>query len=346
MSGTSQTRNDEPINDTVYHDQTMGSNGFTSSDLQRLAVSVLKNEAEALLRAAEHVNEEFENCVEAVFNMKGRLVLTGVGKSAIIGQKITATLNSTGTPALFMHGADAIHGDLGMIQKDDLVMCISKSGNTPEIKVLVPLLKRRGLKLIALVSNRESYLAREADHIIDGTIVAEACPNNLAPTTSTTVHLALGDALAICLLRMKNFSRHDFAAFHPGGALGKQLYLKVGDILRGTMPVVQKHATIKEVIFEISSKRLGAVVVIDGGIPMGIITDGDLRRLLEHVDSLEAITAAQIMSLDPKAILKEEFATRALQIMQHHKISQLVVVEDNKMVGLLHLHDLLREGIV
>ena len=279
---------------------------------------------------------------------RGRVVITGIGKSAIIANKIVATMNSTGTPALFMHAADAIHGDLGMIQPEDVVICLSKSGNTPEIKVLVPLLKRRGSKLVALVSNTKSYLAEQADFVLNATVAEEACPNNLAPTTSTTAHLALGDALAVCLLELKNFTSEDFARYHPGGALGKQLYLKVSDILgKNELPVVAPEAPLRDVIIEISSKRLGATAVTTPDKKLaGIITDGDLRRMLQTQNDISQIKAADIMTRTPKSIAREAFAVEALQLMQANNISQLVVTDGDEVAGFIHLHDLLKEGIV
>ena len=266
----------------------------------------------------------------------------------LIANKIVATLNSTGTPALFMHAADAIHGDLGMIQKDDVVICISKSGNTPEIKVLVPLLKRRGSQLVALVSNTQSYLAKQADFILNATIGEEACPNNLAPTTSTTAHLALGDALAVCLLKMRDFSDRDFAELHPGGALGKQLYLKVSDLVAGhEIPKVGPDTLLKEVILEISSKRLGCTAVVDKDEQLlGIITDGDLRRMLQKDVDIRTAKAADIMTLTPQTIPLDEFAVKALHVMQEKSITQLVALNGSKVAGFVHLHDLLKEGIV
>jgi arabinose-5-phosphate isomerase len=317
-------------------------------NIKKIAQDVLNNEASAIQNLVQFIDNDFEACVREIYSAKGRVVVTGVGKSAIIANKIVATLNSTGTPAIFMHAADAIHGDLGMIQKDDIVICISKSGNTPEIKVLVPLLKRRGSKLVALVSNTNSYLAKQADYILNATIAEEACPHNLAPTTSTTAHLALGDALAVCLLELRNFSSQDFAEFHPGGSLGKQLYLKVSDIyLHHELPFVSSDAALKEVIFEISSKRLGCTSVIDGNkILQGIITDGDLRRMLEKGIDLHTIKASDIMTRNPKTIEKDEFAVKALQIMQQSNITQLVVMDGKMVAGFIHLHDLLKEGIV
>ncbi len=319
-----------------------------AKNIQQIAQEVLLSEAKAIEKIAGLINNKFEACVQEILKTKGRVVITGVGKSAIIAHKIVATLNSTGTPSLFMHAADAIHGDLGMVQSDDIVICISKSGNTPEVKVLVPLLKRRGSKLIALVSNTDSYLAKQADHILDATIDQEACPNNLAPTTSTTAHLALGDALAICLLESRGFTSSDFALYHPGGALGKQLYLKVADIYpNNALPLVTEKTSIKETILEISKNRLGAAAVVDGANRLlGIVTDGDLRRMMENFDDISTLTAKDIMSKSPKTVNAEEFAIKALNIMQNNNIAQLIVTQEEKVVGFVHLHDLLKEGIV
>ncbi len=313
----------------------------------KIAQDVLINESKAVLNLTNFIANDFEACVREIHNSKGRVVVTGVGKSAIVANKIVATLNSTGTPALFMHAADAIHGDLGMIMPEDIIICISKSGNTPEVKVLVPLLKRRGSKLVALVSNTNSYLAQQADYVLNATIAEEACPNNLAPTTSTTVHMALGDALAICLLELNGFSSQNFAEFHPGGSLGKQLYLKVSDIYtHNELPFVKIDASLKDVILEISSKRLGCTAVIDDDKNLlGIITDGDLRRMLQNESSIDGIKAHAIMTKTPKKIDKNEFAVAALQLMQKNNITQLVVVDDKKVAGFIHLHDLLKEGI-
>ena len=309
---------------------------------------MLINESKAVENLTQFIDNSFEACVLEILQSKGRVVITGIGKSAIIANKIVATMNSTGTPALFMHAADAIHGDLGMIQNDDIVICISKSGNTPEIKVLVPLLKRRGSKLVALVSNTKSYLADQADYVLNATIAEEACPNNLAPTTSTTAHLAMGDALAVCLLELRNFSSEDFARYHPGGALGKQLYLKVDDIIsRNQLPTVKLSTSLRDVILEISSKRLGATAVIDErGLLAGIVTDGDLRRMLQKESNIASIKAEDIMTRSPKTIAKDEFAVKALQVMQENNITQLVVKDGEKIAGFVHLHDLLKEGIV
>ena len=317
-------------------------------NIKTIARNTLINEAEAVRNLANLIDDSFERCVREILELKGRVVVTGIGKSAIIANKIVATLNSTGTPALFMHAADAIHGDLGMIQHEDLVICISKSGNTPEIKVLVPLIKRMGSKLVGLVSNTSSYLAMQSDYVLNATIDEEACPNNLAPTTSTTAHLAMGDALAICLLEMKGFESKDFAKFHPGGALGKKLYLKVDDIFpTHELPVVSEETAINDVIIEISEKRLGsAAVVDDSGQLKGIITDGDLRRMLQNNTNLTNIVARDIMSVNPRTVNKGDFATKALQVMQQNNISQIMVLDKQRVVGFVHLHDLLKEGIV
>lgn len=317
-------------------------------NIRYTAIRVLQNEANAILKLIDFLDGDFEACVERILHCKGRVVITGVGKSAIIANKIVATLNSTGTPALFMHAADAIHGDLGMIQEQDIVICISKSGNTPEIKVLVPLLKNLGSVLVALVSNTKSYLAEQADFVLNGSIDEEACPHNLAPTTSTTVHLALGDALAVCLLEARGFTSDDFAKYHPGGALGKQLYLKVGDVLsKGLIPVVDENAGLSEVIIEISGKRLGATAVNDAeGNLKGIITDGDLRRMLQRTLEIHSLRAKDIMTVNPKTISKDEFAVRALNLMRNYNITQLVALDQDKIAGFVHIHDLMKEGIV
>lgn len=317
-------------------------------NIRKIATDVLLNESKAIENLTRFIDDDFEACVQEILSARGRVVITGIGKSAIIANKIVATMNSTGTPALFMHAADAIHGDLGMIQNDDIVICISKSGNTPEIKVLVPLLKRRGSKLVALVSNVKSYLAEQADYVLNATIAEEACPNNLAPTTSTTAHLAMGDALAVCLLELRNFTSEDFARYHPGGALGKQLYLKVEDVIsKNQIPTVSPDTSLKDVILEISSKRLGATAVIDAKESLiGIVTDGDLRRMLQKESNIGSIKAVDIMTKSPKTIAKDEFAVKALQMMQENNITQLVVSDGEKVAGFIHLHDLLKEGII
>ncbi len=317
-------------------------------NIKNTAIEVLLNEAKAIEKLTQLLNKDFEDCVKEILSCSGRVVITGIGKSAIIANKIVATLNSTGTPALFMHAADAIHGDLGMVQRDDIVICISKSGNTPEVKVLVPLLKRTGAKLVALVSNTDSFLAQKADYILDATIDAEACTNNLAPTTSTTVHLALGDALAVCLLEARGFSDEDFAKYHPGGALGKKLYLKVDDLYPGNEnPVVVEGATIKQVIVEISGKRLGAAAVVNDKFKLiGIITDGDLRRMLEQSVNIDELKARDIMTPNPITVMAGTYAAKALNVMQQKNITQIVVEDEGKVLGFVHLHDILKEGIV
>jgi arabinose-5-phosphate isomerase len=316
--------------------------------IAELAKLTLTIEADAVRNLQKSINADFIASVKLIYESKGRVVVTGIGKSAIIAQKIVATLNSTGTPSVFMHAADAIHGDLGTLQQDDVVICISKSGNTPEIKVLVPLLKTGGNKLIALVGNTESYLAKQSDYILDTTVEKEACPNNLAPTTSTTAQLAMGDALAVCLLDYRGFSSKDFAKYHPGGALGKRLYLKVGDIaIQNQRPQVRPEDSIKSVILEISSKRLGAAAVIDdSGNLAGVITDGDLRRMLEKADSIANLRALDIMNKNPKRVEADELAINAMQVLEQYNITQLIVTDKGKYTGFVHLHDLVKEGII
>ncbi|MCC5939100.1 MAG: KpsF/GutQ family sugar-phosphate isomerase [Lunatimonas sp.] len=312
------------------------------------AIKVLQNEAEAINGLIDHIDEQFEEVIGVLLGSSGRVVVTGIGKSAIIASKIVATLNSTGTPSLFLHAADAIHGDLGMIKQEDVVICISKSGNTPEIKVLVPLLKQLGSKLIALVSQRESYLAEHADYVLFAGFKQEACPNNLAPTTSTAVHMALGDALAVCLLEARGFTADDFARYHPGGSLGKQLYMTVGDLVaKNQRPSVGLEADLREVIVEISSKLLGATVVVDQeNTVRGIITDGDLRRMLVQNPDLRNVKAKDIMTINPKTIAVSDYAIRSLNKMKDFNITQLVALEDGNYKGFVHIHDLMKEGIV
>ncbi len=318
-----------------------------AKNIRKIAKEVLVNEAQAINELTNYLDDNFDNCVNEILQLEGRVVITGIGKSAIIANKIVATLNSTGTPAIFMHAADAIHGDLGIIQRHDIVMCISKSGNTPEIKVLVPLIKRRSVKLIGLVSNTSSYLAKQSDFVLNATVGEEACPNNLAPTTSTTAHLALGDALAVSLLKLRNFSSDDFAWLHPGGSLGKQLYLKVDDIYpNNELPKVAENATVKEAILEISSKRLGATAVVDEEDKLlGIVTDGDLRRMLEKGLNIEELKVQDVMSREVKVMQKGDHAAKAMQVMQQNDITQLIVLDDEVVVGVVHLHDLLKEGL-
>ncbi|WP_153798345.1 KpsF/GutQ family sugar-phosphate isomerase [Foetidibacter luteolus] len=306
-------------------------------------------EAASIAGLETFINDSFEKAVHAVQHCKGRLVISGVGKSAIVGQKIVATLNSTGTPALFMHAADAIHGDLGMIQKDDVVMLISKSGSSPEIKVLVPLIKNFGNTLIGMVGSLETYLARQADIILNTTVSQEACPNNLAPTSSTTAQMVMGDALAVCLMELNGFTGKDFAKYHPGGNLGKRMYLRVEDLYAdNSKPKVLAGAFLKEVILEISKGRLGATAVVDeGDNVLGIITDGDVRKMLETIDDLHAVKAADILTEHPKTIAVDALAVHALEKLRAHDISQLIVVnEDGKFLGMLHLHELVKEGII
>ena len=295
-----------------------------------------------------YAGESLVTAVEMLAVCKGRVVISGIGKSAIIAQKIVATMNSTGTPALFMHAADAIHGDLGMIQQDDIVIVISKSGDSPEIKVLVPLVKNFGNKLIGMVGNMQSYLSAHADVVINTTVSQEACPNNLAPTTSTTAQMVMGDVLAICLIEVKDFKTIDFARFHPGGALGKRMYLKCGDLIKlHEKPFVSEDESIKNVIVEISRKRLGATVILDKDEkPIGIVTDGDVRRMFEKYDDFINLKAKDIMSINPKMIQKNLLAVEALEIMKAFNITQIVVMNNKEYAGILHLHDLIKEGII
>ena len=311
------------------------------------ARQTIAKEAETVAQLAGYIDDEFVTAVTYIINSKGRVVITGIGKSAIIANKIVATMNSTGTPAIFMHAADAIHGDLGIIQADDVVICISKSGNTPEIKVLVPLLKRGNNKLIAITSNKNSVLAQAADSVLYAYVEKEACPNNLAPTTSTTAQLVLGDALAVCLLEMKHFGSEDFAKYHPGGALGKRLYLKVSDIVGNNQkPEVSVQTEVKQVIVEISAKMLGATAVIDNGNIVGIVTDGDIRRMLSKTDDIRGLTAKDIMSLNPKTIDRDCLAIDALSLMEKNKITLLLVTHNGRYEGVIHLHNLIQEGLL
>jgi len=312
------------------------------------AISTLELEAAAILNVAKNINDDFEQVVSTILNCDGRVIVTGIGKSAIIAQKIVATFNSTGTPAIFMHAADAIHGDLGMIQRNDVIICLSKSGNTPEIKVLVPLLKSAGNKLIGMVGELASFLAEQADLILNTSFEKEACPHNLAPTTSTTAQLALGDALAICLLECREFNESDFAKYHPGGSLGKKLYLKAKDLaLSNEKPSIDPSASVKDVLIEISKNRLGAVAVVDEeNSVIGVITDGDIRRMLENNDSVTGLKAKDIMGKQPKSIQYDALAVEALHIIKENNITQLLVLKQNTYFGIIHLHDLLNEGIV
>jgi arabinose-5-phosphate isomerase len=316
-------------------------------DIQKLARETIIHEADSVRNLANLIDNDFEKIVELIYQSKGRVVITGIGKSANIAKKIVATLNSTGTPAIFMHAADAIHGDLGIIQPEDVVVCISKSGNTPEIKVLIPLLKYRKNPLIGMVSNTNSFLAENAHYLLKTTVEKEACPHNLAPTSSTTAQLVMGDALAVSLLEYRGFSQEDFAKYHPGGALGKKLYLTVEKLYKqNEVPRVDVGDNIRKIIIEISSKRLGATAVMDGDQLVGIITDGDLRRMLERYDQVENLRAKDIMSRNPKTIPRDELAINAFNLMEDHNITQLIVKENGTYLGMVHLHDILKEGIV
>ena len=316
--------------------------------IKQAAINTIGIEAAAITRLASYLDEDFEKAIDCLAACKGRIVVSGIGKSAIIAQKIVATLNSTGSPAIFLHAADAIHGDLGMIQQEDIVVVISQSGGSPEIKVLVPLIKNFGNCLMAMTGKVESYLAKKADFIFNTTIEQEACPNNLAPTTSTTVQMVMGDAIAICLMEKKGFNAEGFAKFHPGGALGKKLYLRVSDLyIDNERPEVGTEAPVKEVIMEMTRKRLGVTAVTGtGGQVLGIITDGDLRRMLEKNDNIQHFRAKDIMTRNPKSIAPSEMAVNALDIMRGSSITQLVVVENGSYLGILHLHDLVKEGLI
>lgn len=311
------------------------------------AKKTILSESESIAKLVSFLDDNFVKTVEIIHSSTGRLVVTGIGKSAIIAQKIVATLNSTGTPSLFLHASEAIHGDLGMVQPGDVVICISKSGNSPEIKVLVPLLKRFGNKLIAITGNNTSFLGKEADYVLNTYVEAEACPINLAPTNSTTAQLVMGDAIAVCLMEMKDFTAEDFAKYHPGGALGKKLLLRVADMLDTThRPTVTPDSNIKTVIFEISEKRLGVTAVVDDNKVIGIITDGDIRRMLSKTENISGLTAQDIMTVNPKTIKSTELVSDALNVLEDFSITQLVVVDNGDYKGVLHLHDILKEGII
>ncbi|MCW8981213.1 MULTISPECIES: KpsF/GutQ family sugar-phosphate isomerase [Altibacter] len=312
-----------------------------------VAKETIETESKAILHLAELVDEEFARAVQYIYHSKGRVIVTGIGKSANIATKIVATLNSTGTPAIFMHAADAIHGDLGTIQENDTVICISKSGNTPEIKVLVPLIKAIGNKLIGITSHKESFLGQQADFVLNAYVEKEACPNNLAPTTSTTAQLVIGDALAMCLLDLRGFSSKDFAKFHPGGSLGKKLYLRVSDLTSlNEQPNVHPDTDVKKVIVEISEKMLGVTAVVENDRIVGIITDGDLRRMLTRVDNFSGLTAKDIMSRNPKIISNDAMAVEAMELMDTHGITQLLAETNGKYSGVVHIHNLTKEGII
>ncbi|MDP4262431.1 MAG: KpsF/GutQ family sugar-phosphate isomerase [Bacteroidota bacterium] len=316
--------------------------------IKQIALTTIELEAGAIAALADYINDDFEKAVQAMAGCKGRVVISGMGKSAVIAQKIVATLNSTGTPSIFMHAGDAIHGDLGMIQQEDVVIILSKSGESTEIKVLVPLIKNFGNTIIAIVGNVESYLAKQSDIVLNTSVSQEACPNNLAPTSSTTAQLVMGDALAVCLMELRGFRSDDFAKFHPGGALGKKLYLRVSDLyIHNEKPAVLPLQTLKEAIVEMTRKRLGVTAVVDKeNNLLGIITDGDLRRMLEKSVAIDSIKVKDIMSPKPKTIEPGRLAVDALDILRKNEISQLVVAENGKYLGIIHIHDLIKEGLI
>ena len=318
-----------------------------SASILATAKETIDLEFAAIANLNNLLDNNFSSAVELIYNSKGRVIITGIGKSAIIASKIVATLNSTGTPAVFMHAADAIHGDLGLILKDDIVICISKSGNTPEIKVLVPLIEKAQNKMIAMTGNMDSFLAQQADYILNTFVEKEACPNNLAPTTSTTAQLVMGDALAVCLLKLKSFTSKDFAKYHPGGALGKKLYLRVGDLSsQNEIPEVSPSTSAKDVIVEITNKRLGVTAVVDNNDIVGVITDGDIRRILSDCDNFLDLKAKDFMSISPKTLESSSMAIEAKNIMETNEISQLLVTTDGIYSGVIHIHDLNKEGII
>jgi arabinose-5-phosphate isomerase len=320
---------------------------ISKKNILAIAKKTILSESEAIVKLIDYLDDNFTKAAEIIFESKGRLVVTGIGKSAIIGQKMVATFNSTGTPSMFLHATEAIHGDLGMIQKGDVIICISKSGNSPEIKALIPLLKRDGNLLIAICGNSSSFLAKDSDYVLNTTVDAEACPINLAPTNSTTAQLVMGDALAICLMEMRDFKAEDFAKYHPGGALGKKLLLQVKDMIEHSQkPMVSPDTPVKKVIFEISEKRLGVTAVIENNEVIGIITDGDIRRMLNDRDTFADLTAKDIMSKNPKFTPSSTMAIDALQILENHSITQLIVIDNGQYQGVLHLHDILKEGIL
>jgi len=320
---------------------------ISKENILAIAKKTILSESEAITKLTDSLDDNFSEATQAIYNSKGRLIVTGIGKSAIIAQKMVATFNSTGTPSMFLHASEAIHGDLGMVQNHDVIICISKSGNSPEIKVLVPLLKRFGNTLIAITGNMTSFLAKGSDFILNTTVESEACPINLAPTSSTTAQLVMGDAIAVCLMEIRGFKPEDFAKYHPGGALGKKLLLRVQDMLEHTLkPMVSPDTSIKKVIFEISEKRLGVTAVVDQDKVIGIITDGDIRRMLNDRDSFADLTAKDIMTKNPKLIQSTAMVVDALNILEDFSITQLVVVDGEDYKGVLHLHDILKEGIL
>ena len=318
----------------------------TNNSIISLAKQTISIESAAIANLINFLDESFENTVKLIHNSKGRVIITGIGKSAIVATKIVATMNSTGTPSIFMHAADAIHGDLGNIQQDDVVICISNSGNTPEIKVLVPLIKNYGNKVIALTGNPTSYLGVQANFVLNSSVEKEACPNNLAPTSSTTAQMVIGDALAVCLLDLNDFGTKDFAKYHPGGALGKKIYLRVSELVeRNEKPQVSPSTDIKKVLLEISEKRLGATAVLNNNTIIGVITDGDIRRMLNGKEDFLTLSAKDIMGSNPKTINYDAMAVAALETMERNNITQLLVEKNNEYAGIIHLHDLIKEGI-
>lgn len=319
----------------------------TKENILVAARKAIISESDSIKKLVDYLDDAFAEAVEIIYQSKGRLVVTGIGKSAIIAQKIVATMNSTGTPSMFLHASEAIHGDLGMVQQDDVIICISKSGNSPEIKVLVPFLKRFGNVLIGMTGNTSSFLAKGSHYVLNTTVDSESDPNNLAPTNSTTAQLVMGDAIAVCLMELRDFKAEDFAKYHPGGALGKKLLLRVGDMLDQThRPMVAPNAAIKEVIVEISEKRLGVTAVVENDKIIGIITDGDIRRMLNDHDTFTHMTAIDIMTKNPKMIHSNDMVAQALNILEDFSITQLIVADDGNYKGVLHLHDILKEGIV
>jgi arabinose-5-phosphate isomerase len=321
----------------------------TEKDIIEIGKRVIRIEANAVAELEDRIDENFAEVVDLILGSTGRVVITGVGKSGIIARKIVATMNSTGTPALYLHPADAVHGDLGVVRKEDVVICISKSGDTVEVLRLIPIFKRIGVPVISMVGNLNSQLARLSDYVLNVSVKEEACPYNLAPTASTTATLAMGDALAIALLEKRNFTVENFALFHPGGNLGKRLLLKVEELMVSgkDVPIVRTSTPMKETIIEMTSKRLGATCVVDdNGKLVGIITDGDLRRLLQRTENVFSLTAGEVMTRNPKTIKKDALAVVALQEMEHYNITQLVVIDDERFpIGMIHIHDLVKAGL-
>ncbi|MDY0089158.1 MAG: KpsF/GutQ family sugar-phosphate isomerase [Flavobacteriaceae bacterium] len=319
----------------------------SSEKILLMAKKTIDSESQSISKLSDLLTDDFVKVVELIYNLKGRLIVTGIGKSAIIAQKIVATFNSTGTPAMFLHASEAIHGDLGMVQPEDAVICISKSGNSPEIKILIPILNKFGNTLIAMTGNLTSFLAKHSKYVLDTTIDSESCPNNLAPTNSTTAQLVMGDCLAVCLMELRQFKSEDFAKYHPGGALGKKLLLRVKDLLdESKKPVVRPDTDIKTAIFEISEKRLGVTAVVENEKILGIITDGDIRRMLSKTDNISGIKATDVMTINPKSVTPESMVVDALNLMEDFSITQLLVEENGTYKGIIHLHDILKEGVV